>query len=85
MYIAYYLCTITNINIRIITNEKVFETIFTRISCIILQTIIRKYNFTELVIYLETTTKKYGSLTRLILGTDVYIILAKPEDYKVSS
>ncbi|XP_012222230.2 cytochrome P450 4C1-like [Linepithema humile] len=30
-----------------------------------------------------TITKKYGTLSRLVLGTDVFVVLTKPEDYKL--
>lgn len=42
------------------------------------------YNFTELLTYIDAITKEYGNLTRIMLGTDVFVILSKPEDYKVS-
>lgn len=43
------------------------------------------YNLTDVTKCIEATTKKYGDLTRFILGTDMYVVLAKPKDYKVSS
>lgn len=42
------------------------------------------YNFTELINGLITITKKYGKLSRIVLGTDVFILVSKPEDCKVS-
>jgi len=42
------------------------------------------YNFTELLNYIDEITNKYGNLTRLIYGTNVFIVVAKPDDYKVS-
>jgi len=29
-------------------------------------------------------TKKYGSLSHVVIGTDIFVVLAKPEDYKVN-
>ncbi|KAL6265544.1 hypothetical protein P5V15_002339 [Pogonomyrmex californicus] len=40
-------------------------------------------SYKELIYYLETITKKYGSCTRFIFGTDIFIVLSKPEDYKL--
>ncbi|KYN12211.1 Cytochrome P450 3A13, partial [Trachymyrmex cornetzi] len=37
----------------------------------------------ELINCIYTVTKKYGNLTRLLVGTDIYVVLTKPEDYKV--
>ena len=42
------------------------------------------YNLTEFIQSIETSAKKYGNLSRFILGTDIFIVLTKPEDYKVS-
>jgi len=42
------------------------------------------YNFTELINTLDAITKKYGNLTRLLYKTNVFIVVAKPDDYKVS-
>lgn len=40
-------------------------------------------NYKEFINCVEATTKKYGNLTRFILGTDLFVVLTKPEDYKV--
>ncbi|XP_011707251.1 PREDICTED: cytochrome P450 4C1-like [Wasmannia auropunctata] len=40
-------------------------------------------NYKDLLDYVEETTKKYGSVTRLVLGTDIFVLLTKPEDYKL--
>jgi len=42
------------------------------------------YNFTELLNHINAITKKYGNLTRLIYGTNVFVVVTKPDDYKVS-
>jgi len=41
------------------------------------------YNFTELLSYIDAITKKYGNLTRFMYGTNVFIVVAKSDDYKV--
>ncbi|TGZ58331.1 Cytochrome P450 4C1, partial [Temnothorax longispinosus] len=40
------------------------------------------YGYKDLLNYVDSITKKYGNLTRFIFGTDVFVVLAKPEDYK---
>ncbi|XP_071563046.1 cytochrome P450 4C1-like isoform X2 [Temnothorax nylanderi] len=39
-------------------------------------------NYKDLLNSVDSITKKYGNLTHLIFGTDVFVVLAKPEDYK---
>ncbi|XP_071563009.1 cytochrome P450 4C1-like isoform X2 [Temnothorax nylanderi] len=39
-------------------------------------------NYKDLLNYVDSITKKYGNLTHFIFGTDVFVVLAKPEDYK---
>ncbi|XP_067215787.1 cytochrome P450 4C1-like isoform X1 [Linepithema humile] len=41
------------------------------------------WKYEELVNYLLTFNKKYGSPSRFCFGTDLFVLLAKPEDYKV--
>ncbi|XP_011699665.1 PREDICTED: cytochrome P450 4d2-like [Wasmannia auropunctata] len=40
-------------------------------------------NYKKLLDCVDSTTKKYGNITRFILGTDVVVVLSKPEDYKL--
>ncbi|XP_024892703.1 uncharacterized protein LOC112467967 [Temnothorax curvispinosus] len=40
------------------------------------------YNYKDLLNHVDSIIKKYGNLTRLIYGTNVFVVLAKPEDYK---
>ncbi|XP_018347833.1 PREDICTED: cytochrome P450 4C1-like [Trachymyrmex septentrionalis] len=40
-------------------------------------------NYKELINCIDAVTKKYGNLTRFILGTDIFVVLTKPEDYKL--
>jgi len=40
------------------------------------------YNFTDLLNYVDAITKKYRNLTRLIYETNVFVVVAKPDDYK---
>ncbi|KYM82995.1 Cytochrome P450 3A13 [Atta colombica] len=37
----------------------------------------------ELIDCIDAVIKKYGNLTRVIVGTDIFIVLTKPEDYKL--
>ncbi|XP_012061597.1 PREDICTED: LOW QUALITY PROTEIN: cytochrome P450 4C1-like [Atta cephalotes] len=40
-------------------------------------------NYKELIDCIDAVIKKYGNLTRVIVGTDIFIVLTKPEDYKL--
>ncbi|KAG5326375.1 CP4C1 protein, partial [Acromyrmex heyeri] len=41
------------------------------------------YNYKELINCIDAVIKKYGNLTRFIIGTDIFVVLTKPEDYKL--
>ncbi|XP_011068876.1 PREDICTED: cytochrome P450 4c3-like [Acromyrmex echinatior] len=40
-------------------------------------------NYKELINCIDAVIKKYGNLTRFIVGTDIFVVLTKPEDYKL--
>ncbi|XP_025993040.2 cytochrome P450 4C1 isoform X2 [Solenopsis invicta] len=40
-------------------------------------------NYKQFIHSIQTTAKKYGYVTRFILGTDIYVVLTKPENCKL--